>query len=575
MNNQKMIIECYKDFCTSNEINEDSSESFEMYSLHLLNKKSNITCDELSNSIVGGGQDGGIDIFQIVVDEYVVSSDEDLENIKVSDNSTLKVVIGQSKNSPSFSEDVVNKIFITMEKIWDLNVQFDELETLFNYQLVESILWLRDFWQKSIVKGAKIELAFFYACIGDSILESEGFKSKKEMIIQQAKTNIPIADVRFDVYSASELLAFHSLRVDQKLELKFKEQPGTIDYDDKNIGYIGVVRLSDYYDFITERPGTLRETIFEENVRHYQGDVDVNIKIQDSLKTDFETDFWWLNNGITIIAEDVRPIAKTLHVEGVQIVNGLQTSYTIGKYYEKKEGDSRSILVKIVKSSDRVTIDKIISATNRQTAVNPALLRATDKTQRKLELFFEQKGYFYDRRKNYYKNQGKPINRIFSIQSTAQAIHAIINRKPSEARAKPTTLIKTKESYDEIFREVDFTAYLNCCLCVRKIEGLIKESDMDKQDRSLTRMFLHHLARVLVSHLVKKSHPNISDIVSISINTITKDTYTISSEFLMTSITEFIQSQKTKSYNSISKSGPFEEYLTNRLIGLFKGSEWI
>lgn len=276
-----------------------------------------------------------------------------------------------------------------------------------------------------------------------------------------------------------------------------------------------------------------------------------------------------LNNGITIIAQDVRPLAKTLHVEGVQIVNGLQTSYTIGKNYSRDENDSRAVLVKIIKSSDKETIDKIISATNRQTPVNPALLRATDDTQRKLEMFFDQKGYFYDRRKNFYKNQGKPISKIFAIQSTAQAIHAILNRKPGEARAKPTTLIKTKESYESIFKpDVNFQAYLNCCLVVRDVETRLKNTALAKEERSLIRTFTYHTSRIFVSEALKKSHPTQNELSTLEMTSLTDELFFSSVDFMKNTINEF-KSTTTTTNSSISKSGPFEKLVTFKLIERF------
>ena len=195
-----------------------------------------------------------------------------------------------------------------------------------------------------------------------------------------------------------------------------------VTYLDGQIGYLGVANLNAYYSFITDDEGILRENIFENNIRHYQGDVDVNQMIQHTLTDDYERDFWWLNNGITIIASTARPFGKYLTLEDVQIVNGLQTSFTIGKYYRPVEKDDRSILVKVIITQDKFSIDQIISATNRQNPVSAAILRATDDKQRTIELYFLTKGYYYDRRKNFYKNQGKPASRIFSIQFAAQAM---------------------------------------------------------------------------------------------------------------------------------------------------------
>jgi hypothetical protein len=564
MNNTGMITECLNDFISENEITLSESDAFELYTLYLLNKKSNLSAEDLMSAVVDGSSDGGIDSFLLMVDEFVINSDEELEAITVKSDSTIKVVIGQSKFNNKFSEDVVNKFFISMDSVWNLEIENDDLINIFNEQLVERIIWFRAIWRKAVIKGAQINIQFYYGCISNEIHQSDTFKAKKEKIIEQAKTQVHQAVVSFDLFSAEELLGLHSEKTEVHLELKFKEQPSTIDYEGSNIGYIGVVKLPDYYDFITDSHGVIRESIFEENVRHYQGEVDVNKKISESLNSDFETDFWWLNNGITIIAQDVRPLAKTLQVEGVQIVNGLQTSYTIGKNYTKDENDTRAVLVKIVKSSDKETIDKIISATNRQTPVNPALLRATDGIQ---------KGYFYDRRKNFYKNQGKPISKIFAIQSTAQAIHAILNRKPSEARAKPTTLIKTKDSYESIFKaDVDFQAYLNCCLVVRNVETKLKNTALAKEERSLIRTFTYHTSRILVSEALKKSHPTQSELSTLELSSLTDELFDSSVEFMKDTITEFKSTSTTTTSSSISKSGPFEELLTKQLIERYRSN---
>lgn len=561
-----MITECLNDFISENGITLNESDSFELYTLYLLNKKTNLSAEDLLMAVVDGSSDGGIDTFLIMIDEFVINSDEEFESIIVKSDSTIKIVIGQSKFNSKFSEEIVNKFFISMDSVLNLEIENDYLINIFNEQLVERIIWFRDLWRKAVVKGSRINIQFYYGCISNEVHESQTFKTKKEKVVEQAKNKVHNSIVSFDLYSAKELLALHSEKTEVHLELKFKEQPSTIDYKGSNIGYIGVVKLPDYYDFITDEHGIIRESIFEENVRHYQGDVDVNKKINESLNSDFETDFWWLNNGITIIAQDVRPLAKILQVEGVQIVNGLQTSYTIGKNYTRDENDTRAVLVKIVKSSDKETIDKIISATNRQTPVNPALLRATDDTQRKLELFFGQKGYYYDRRKNFYKNQGKPISKIFAIQSTAQAIHAILNRKPGEARAKPTTLIKTKESYESIFKpEVNFQAYLNCCLVVRNVETRLKTTSLTKEERSLIRTFTYHTSRIFVSETLKKSHPTQNELSSLEMSSLTDELFNSSVEFMNETINEFKSTSGTTTSSSISKSGLFEELVTKKL----------
>ncbi|GAI16788.1 unnamed protein product, partial [marine sediment metagenome] len=70
----------------------------------------------------------------------------------------------------------------------------------------------------------------------------------------------------------------------------------------------------------------MRLNLFEANVRDYQGKVEVNKAIGNTLLSAYSEDFWWLNNGVTVVASQASLSGKTLVVEDPQIVNGLQTS---------------------------------------------------------------------------------------------------------------------------------------------------------------------------------------------------------------------------------------------------------
>jgi len=87
---------------------------------------------------------------------------------------------------------------------------------------------------------------------------------------------------------------------------------------------------------------------------------------------------------------------------------------------KSQQFDERSILVRVIVTEDAESRDRIIRATNSQTDIPSASLRATDKIHRDIEDFFATRGLFYDRRKNFYKNQGKPVRKIVSIGFLAQ-----------------------------------------------------------------------------------------------------------------------------------------------------------
>ena len=102
-------------------------------------------------------------------------------------------------------------------------------------------------------------------------------------------------------------------------------------------------------------------------MRDYQGRTTVNNEIRETLSTSNTEDFWWLNNGVTIIAEDILPsTTKQLLVINPEIVNGLQTSNEIYNYFtshpEQVDGDGRSILVRLLVPDDEGSRDRIILA---------------------------------------------------------------------------------------------------------------------------------------------------------------------------------------------------------------------
>jgi hypothetical protein len=72
----------------------------------------------------------------------------------------------------------------------------------------------------------------------------------------------------------------------------------------------------------------------------------------------------------------------------------------------RDDSDDRHVLVRIVVPASDESRDRIIRATNDQTPVPSWALRATDHLQRHIEEYFRASDLYYDRRKNFYKNQG-------------------------------------------------------------------------------------------------------------------------------------------------------------------------
>ena len=107
-------------------------------------------------------------------------------------------------------------------------------------------------------------------------------------------------------------------------------------------------------------------------MRDFQGATEVNAEIVNTLRNEKVVDFWWMNNGVTILASRATLNGDIVTIESPQIVNGLQTSTQIARHFELHPGnDTRSVMVKIVSSEDEETRDKIIKATTAKTLFSP------------------------------------------------------------------------------------------------------------------------------------------------------------------------------------------------------------
>ena len=262
-----------------------------------------------------------------------------------------------------------------------------------------------------------------YVCRGDTTHIDGNIKARGRAIqelIPKLVRETEACDVIF--IGSSQLLDFARRLPDYSIKLPFIESV----LSRGKTNYALLCRLYDYFKFISDEDGSLRRYLFESNVRDYLGaktavNRDITATLAERIpKRDF-VDFWWLNNGVTFLASYASTVGKEIYLENVQIVNGLQTSETMHQWYstllaDGKESDAiaddRAILIKIVITEDREILDRIIKASNYQSTVDTASLRATDKVQRDIEEYLENRDWYYERRNNYWQNRGKHWDRI-------------------------------------------------------------------------------------------------------------------------------------------------------------------
>jgi hypothetical protein len=473
------------------------SEAFELFAAEKVLHSLELSSEEIEAGRIGGALDGGIDAVYTVFGEQVVDEDDELlsEDTKPGDfprDQPLTLYIVQAKEESSFAETAIDKLASSLDRLLKLDPDTALLETLYASELLARFEIFRRAWKKLVTRRVKLKAVVVYATLGDVALVNPRVDLKAKELCGLMTRHLVGGTVTFDFFGSKELWAAHETVPSYALRLRFEK------HENDGDSHLALVRVADYFKFISdESDGSLLRHIFDWNVRDYQKGVKVNREIAQSLGDRDAPDFWWLNNGVTILCSgQVTTAGNEFILDDVQVVNGLQTSHTIHHEMQKvavsEVSAERKLLVRILSTDDPEVRDQVIRATNSQTQVSDASLRATDKIQRQLESYFLAHGWYYDRRKNFYKNSGKNVDRIVSIAYLAQSVMAIGLSQPHNSRARPSTLIRKNEDYQTIFSEgIDLSTYLWLARTQKSVDAYLKQrDDVSTSERSNVRFYV-------------------------------------------------------------------------------------
>lgn len=490
------------------------NEFFTIYSIEQILKDYELSYDELIDGIVDGGGDGGIDAIYTFVNGELIQNDTDLVNLKK--NVHLELIIIQTKYENGFKESVIEKCNSSAIDLFDLTTDLDSLRSVYNLQLIKKVNVFREQYRHLIPKFPELNIQYYY--ISKGIEVHDNVNRKVENLRSSIKRQFSDAEFGFEFVTSDKLLKYARKEQTKSKDVILTDNP--ISTQDE--GYIALVNLNNYYDFITDESGRLLKYFFDANVRDYQGGVEVNNAIKDTLLNPEDEDFWWLNNGVTITATNASYSGKKLTIEDPQIVNGLQSSFEIFKYLNNNQKvEKRSILIRVITPTSEASRLNVIKATNSQTKVPSASLRATDEIHRDIEDYLMSKGYYYDRRKNFHKNQGRPYDKIISIPYLAQIVMAIVLQEPDYSRARPSTLINKDSDYKKIFNpKYPIEIFLNCIKIQKKVENFLKSSEFGFS-RSQIGDLKYHVGMYIAAVHIGSRTPTITQFKDMNLDLIT------------------------------------------------------
>lgn len=469
------------------------SEFFEIFSAQQLLKNNDLSDSEIIKGIVGNGGDGGIDSLYFFIQGKLIQ--EDILNYDVwGKDLDLDLYIVQSKTSRGFGEDAIRKFIDVTEDIFSMgnNLKDKQFTSRYDSRLLEAAERFKNAYLSLVARNVRLTFHYVYASRGEVVDQKvNGLTLKLE---KKVRSLFPDAIFDFQFLGADKLAHIAGKARQTKKEILYS---GPV-INPRPDSFVFLVKMKDFYQFLRDEvTGTINRHIFEANVRDYQGDIGVNKEIRETLANPSGENFWWLNNGITILTSSVLPKGNIGYIlESPEIVNGLQTSNEIFNYFsgapnEKIVTDDREILIRLIVPSDDPTRNKIIKATNSQTKIPPFALKATDPVQWKIEQFLLPKGLYYDRRKNYYKNQGQPQAKIVTIIELAQAVLAIKLARPNDARARPGGILDDENEYRQVFSDqIPLELYYALLKIMESVDDYLANSTLIPNEKTNLRFYL-------------------------------------------------------------------------------------
>lgn len=495
----------------------DNGAKFEYFAIKEIIKKYDLSEDELVDGIIDSGDDGGIDgLYYFINDRYF----SDLENLDPKSALKFEIYVITCKHADKYEMGLITDISSTLIELLDYSKNDGDVTSEYNQTLLTKMKNIRNTYYKVAPYINEFNIKVIYASRGSETQIAPNISKKAECLKENISKLFSECNVEFSFIGAKELLLMYRKQNEMMSKIKLTE---VLTADDS---YIALCSLKEYFDFITDDKRELKRYYLDSNVRSYMGLNRVNSSIYDTLADGDSPEFWFLNNGITILSDKVTLTGKTANILNAQIVNGLQTTETIYNYYKSKGNveDDRNIMLKIIVSNDNEVRDRIISSTNNQTSVENYSLKATDKIQRDIEEYLLKFDIYYERRTNHYRNLGVPSNRILSPLMLAYGYVATIMKLPYKAVRLKSKFMMEKSQYDLVFSELTPLDYWkNIALLIMKVDNVIKkESSGMKHSKNILKKMRCILLHLTLSKVFKTYNYSMDDIIKLNIDDITE-----------------------------------------------------
>lgn len=510
------------DIITTNNLNntlENRGKIFEEFAISEILKNYDLSHDQLLDGLVDGGDDGGIDgLYFFVNGNYIA----DKSAILPKTNAQLEIYVITCKHHDTYELNPLESVDSSLSELFDMTISTSALSSKFKSDILTKREFLKYLYRKLSPALTNTSIYIQYISRGNSENVADNIRRKGEKIKATCNKLFLSSISKMKFIGAKELLILYRTKRNGTVELKIKKgfQCGK--------DFVVLVQLSDYFDFITDSEHRLKRYFFEENVRDYLGSNRTNTDIMTTLENSESIDFWNLNNGITILASKAQLFDQILEADNIQIVNGLQTTNAIFNYFSNTNiaKDERSVLIKIIVSTDVDIRKNIIQATNNQSLIPLYSLHATDKIQKDIEQILVKNGIYYERKDRYYQNLGIALNEIVTPLYLAGGYISLILKLPHRAVLLKSKFMNNPKQYNKVFNEQDpLSIWINIAKILKQVDKITpayKGNIQTSQDKYL-RSIRPIVSLIATAKVLGKFNFGTNDIIELNSQLITDD----------------------------------------------------
>ena len=472
------------------------SLQFEHFTNYSIATKSYRNSFDLDDIHTGSGGDCAIDGLTIIVNGRLILDDDELTDIVTTSGFLdADIIFIQSKTSSSFDGSQIGNFIHGIKDFLSDNPKLVQNDKIIK---IKSI-WEKMLSMSSYMINRRPACKIYYVCTGkwqnDQNLNAVIASGVEEL------EHLSLFDtIDFDPLGASEIQRlYHETKNKLTATINFQNRITLPDIEGISEAYLGVIPYNEYLKLIQDDQKTIH-SIFDDNVRDFQGENAVNKNIKRTLEDGKFDLFCVLNNGVTIVASSITPAGNRFTIRDYQIVNGCQTSHVLHDCQSINGIENVFIPTKIIVTANDDIKTSITLATNSQTEVKAEQLEALSSFQRKLELYFKAEKnditLYYERRSQQYNSDaGIKRTQIISIPIQIKAFASMFLDSPHLVSGYYGTIVNRFSG--KIFSENHMLSlYYVSALAFYKIEQFFRSGEIDVKYKKI-RFHLLMLIRLI------------------------------------------------------------------------------